>query len=67
MGTEIPVFPFQATEEELSKNLDRYVKQIICSLQSEFMELPKGTTFISYEDFSRAYEHLKKQPKTLVP
>lgn len=60
MGPKAEDFPFQASEEGLQRNLEKYVESIIRSLHSELMELPKGASFISYEDFSKAYEELKK-------
>jgi hypothetical protein len=53
-------FPFEVPFAEVLTNLDVYVDEVFLSLQSEFMELPKGPGFIEYPVFEQGYEALKR-------
>lgn len=53
-------FPFEFAFAEVRANLDAFVDEVFRSLQSEFMELPKGPGFIEYPVFERGYEALKR-------
>jgi hypothetical protein len=52
----IPPFPFDATEEQVSANIERYVDSFISSLQSFFLVMPKGSGFVPFERFRQAYQ-----------
>jgi hypothetical protein len=54
-----PPYPFAATEQELSANLDRYVDSFIGSLRTFFITMPKGSDFVEFARFQVAYETLK--------
>lgn len=51
--------PFEASPEELRRNIDDYVHQVFSTLQSEFLVLPKGEGFVDYPTFEKGYELLK--------
>jgi hypothetical protein len=53
-------YPFEATFEELESDLDQYVATVVSSLESDFLEMPKGEGFIDYPTFERGYEVLKQ-------
>ena len=53
-------FPFEVPFAEVRANLDAFVDEVFRSLQSEFMELPKGPGFIEYPVFEQGYEALKR-------
>ena len=52
--------PFELSSEELSEKLEEMVDATISDLGSEFLLMPEGTAFTKYEQFSKAYETLKK-------
>ena len=51
-----PVYPFQATQDELAISVERYIDQFIDSLQSFFMIMPRGSGYVSLARFERAYQ-----------
>jgi hypothetical protein len=53
-------FPFEVPFAEVQSKLDAFVDEVFLSLQSEFMELPKGPGFIEYPVFEHGYEALKR-------
>lgn len=61
MMTEPKRHPFEATREQLVKDIEGYVDIFIAGLQSFFVVMPKGTGFVEYERFSRAYERLREK------
>ena len=60
MATPIPKFPFEASVDELQRDLDPYVSAVFSCLVSEFLVLPKGAGFIDYPTFEQGYEALKR-------
>ena len=52
-------FPFEATPQELERNLDGFVDAVFSCLESEFLVLPKGEGFVEYPVFEQGYEALK--------
>ncbi|MBM3189391.1 MAG: hypothetical protein FJZ90_11795 [Chloroflexi bacterium] len=52
-------FPFEATSNEIADSPDQYIDKVFSCLQSEFLVMPKGSGFIEYAVFERAYEALK--------
>jgi hypothetical protein len=52
--------PFEVESDYLSDHLDEMVKITFSDLQSQFLLLPKGTSFVEYGDFQDAYEVLKR-------
>lgn len=55
--------PFELNPKEPEKRLEEMVDITISDLESEFLVMPMGAGFIKYEDFSKAYEILKKHTK----
>lgn len=53
-------FSFEVPFAEVRANLDTFVDEVFRSLQSEFMELPRGPGFIEYPVFEQGYEALKR-------
>jgi hypothetical protein len=53
--------PFELDPAELEIRLDEMVAVTFGDLQSQFLVLPRGNGFISFEDFQAAYEVLKRQ------
>lgn len=51
--------PYQLTTVDLASNLDDMVVAVFGDLTSQFMLLPRGPAFVTYEDFLRAYEALR--------
>lgn len=63
-------FPFEVSFGEVQRQLDSFVDQVFGALQSEFLNLPKGSGFVDYETFSRGYEELKSTTtdfRALIP
>lgn len=54
---------FEATEEELEANIDRYVDDFINGLQSFFLVMPKGADFVEFPRFQSAYRILERQTR----
>jgi hypothetical protein len=55
----MPIFPFEVSPEELTRNPDPYVDAVFSCLESEFLTLPKGEGFVEYPVFEQGYEALK--------
>jgi hypothetical protein len=53
-------YPFEASMEDLQRNIGKFVKAISDSLESEFLTMPKGEGFVDYPTFEKAYEALKR-------
>ena len=53
-------FPFEATRDELTANIEPYVDSVYRELSSAFMAMPKGQGFVNYAIFETGYEALKK-------
>lgn len=58
------MYPFEATFEDLTANIDDYVTVTMSTLQSGFLVMPKGDGFIEYSVFETAYEALKRVTKS---
>jgi hypothetical protein len=56
----MPRFPFEVPFAELRSNLDDFIGEVVDSLQSDFLVLPKGKGFVEYQLFHLGYEALKK-------
>jgi hypothetical protein len=54
-------YPFEVDQEYLAKHLDEMVDSVFSALQSQFLVLHKGSSFVEYEDFQDAYEVLKRE------
>lgn len=52
--------PFELAPTDLQARLEEMVDVTIGDLVSEFLLMPKGTSFIDYTDFRDAYETLKR-------
>ena len=58
--------PFEVSTAFLSEHLDEMVDVTFTDLQSQFLVLPKGSGFVDYANFQRAYEVLKKRTAAFV-
>ena len=56
-------FPFEVPFEQVKLDLDRHVDAVFSSLESEFLQMPKGPDFIEYSVFEAGYQSLKKATK----
>jgi hypothetical protein len=56
-------FPFEVPFTEVEAKLDVFVDEVFGTLQSEFLNLPKGEGFIDYSIFSKGYEEIKATTK----
>ena len=54
-------YPFEVDLQALSERLDEFVDKVFADLQSQFLVLPRGDTFVEYPDFQNAYEVLKRR------
>jgi len=54
------LYPFEAPFETVEADPEPFVSAIFSSLESEFLDMPKGPGFIEYAVFERGYETLKK-------
>lgn len=52
--------PFELESQELRDRLEEMVDVTISDLNSEFLLMPMGNSFIGYQDFRTAYEVLKR-------
>lgn len=55
----MPTFPFEVSLDEILQKPESYVDAVFSCLESEFLVMPKGTGFVEYPVFERAYEALK--------
>jgi hypothetical protein len=55
----MPIFPFEASWEEILRAPESYVDSVFSCLESEFLVMPKGAGFVEYPVFERGYEALK--------
>lgn len=53
-------YPFDVPYEEIEENFDFFTDSVFKSLQSSFLFLPRGSGFVTYQDFQQAYEVLKR-------
>ena len=53
--------PFELNPVDLSERLEEMVDATISDLGSEFLLMPEGSAFTKYEQFSKAYETLKRR------
>jgi hypothetical protein len=53
-------FAFEVAFDQVLARIDEYVSVIFSSLESEFLILPKGQSFIEYAVFETGYEALKR-------
>lgn len=51
--------PYQLSPEQLGQHLDQMVATTFGDLTSQFMLLPRGSSFLSYEEFRAGYEALR--------
>lgn len=51
--------PYQATPEDLATQLEAMVARTFSDLTSQFMLLPRGSAFVTYEEFLGGYEALR--------
>jgi hypothetical protein len=59
-------YPFEVSEAEVIAQPDAFVASVFCSLESEFLVLPKGLGFVDYPVFEAGYEALKKATNGFV-
>lgn len=53
--------PFELDPQALELRLDEMVTMTFGDLQSQFLVLPRGPGFVSFEEFHAAYEGLKRR------
>ena len=54
-------YPFEVDRQSLGERLDEFVDKVFADLQSQFLVLPRGDSFVEYSDFQSAYEVLKRR------
>ena len=54
-------FPFEVPVEQLQSRMDELIDAVWESLQSHFLELPKGEGWVPYERFRQAYDVLYRK------
>ncbi len=52
----MPIFPFEASLDEIFRNPGAYIDSVFSCLESEFLIMPKGAGFVEYPVFERGYE-----------
>ena len=60
MQEERQKYPFEVAFSVVQADPDGFIDIIFASLESEFLVLPKGSAFLEYDAFERAYEALKR-------
>jgi len=58
--TQTTRYPFEVSYSEIEADVDVFINTVFDTLQSSFLLLPRGPGFISYPEFQRAYEVLKR-------
>jgi hypothetical protein len=66
MALSAKKYPFEASPEDLSHNIDTFVDSVFEDLSSEFLVLPKGPGYISYKVFETGYETLKRHSENFA-
>lgn len=56
-------FPFEVPFSALMADLDGFTEQVVASLTSDFLVMPKGKGFIEFPTFEAGYEALKRSTK----
>jgi len=46
--------PYDATTEQLKRDIESYVDAVYSSLESQFLVLPQGPSFVEYARFQAA-------------
>ena len=59
-------YPFEATPEELTADLDGFVDTVFANLESEFLVMPRGDGFVDYPVFEDAFQALKRSTEGFV-
>ena len=54
-----PIHPFQATPDQLTTDLPKYIAAVLSNLSSHYLEIPRGNNFVEYQTFQAAYELLE--------
>jgi hypothetical protein len=54
------IYPFEVSPAEIARSPEPYVDAVFETLESAFLTMPRGTAFVEYGVFERAYESLKK-------
>lgn len=52
-------FPFEVEYSEMIQDMEPYVSAVFASLESDFMNMPRGKGFIEFSVFDKGYEELK--------
>lgn len=53
-------YPFEVLYTEIEAEVDVFIDAVFSTLQSSFLLLPRGSGFVTYQDFQQAYEVLKR-------
>jgi hypothetical protein len=54
------IFPFEHDIEAIERDIDSYAENVIASLESSFLLMPKGNGFVEFGQFEAGYEVLKR-------
>lgn len=60
----MPMYPFEASFDEILREAEAYIDAVFSCLESEFLVMPKGVGFVEYPAFERGYEALKIATKS---
>jgi hypothetical protein len=52
--------PFEADEQQLDSDIERYIDVFIAGLQSFFVVMPRGEAFVEFERFKKGYDCLRR-------
>ena len=55
------VYPFEVTPAEIEASPERFVDAVFETLESSFLTMPRGPSFVEYSVFEHGYEMLKRQ------
>lgn len=60
----VPLRPFELDDPQgIQAHLEELVDATFADIQSQFLVLPKGSSFVEYRDFESAYEVLKRSTR----
>lgn len=59
-------YPFEVPYAAVESNADIFIDAVFNALQSSFLLLPRGSGFVTYQEFQEAYEVLKRHTSGFV-
>lgn len=60
------MYPFEVPFAQVQADPEPYVSAVFSSLESEFLDMPRGPGFIEYSVFEQGYEELKKVTRGFI-